>query len=101
MTTNKEKLTVKTAPAGAGENAIIRRISLVGIIGNIFLSAFKLFAGIAGSSGAMVSDAVPLFLTFSPHLSRSLGYAFLKKRLTKCIPTAMNGLNASPHWCSA
>ena len=78
MTTNKEKLTVKTAPAGAGENAIIRRISLVGIIGNIFLSAFKLFAGIAGSSGAMVSDAVhslsDVFATF---------IAFLGVRLSK------------------
>ncbi|MBR2521481.1 MAG: cation transporter [Oscillospiraceae bacterium] len=40
------------------ENAVIRRISLVGIIGNVLLSAFKLFAGIFGRSGAMVSDAM-------------------------------------------
>ncbi len=38
--------------------AIVNRLSRVGIIGNILLSAFKLFAGIAGKSGAMVSDAV-------------------------------------------
>ena len=38
--------------------AIFNRLSRVGIIGNILLSAFKLFAGIAGKSGAMVSDAV-------------------------------------------
>ena len=37
---------------------LIRRVSAVGIGGNILLSAFKLFAGIAGRSGAMVSDAV-------------------------------------------
>ena len=38
--------------------AIVRKMSRVGIWGNIFLSAFKLFAGIIGKSGAMISDAV-------------------------------------------
>jgi len=37
---------------------IVRKISFLGIFGNIVLSAFKLFAGIFGRSGAMVSDAV-------------------------------------------
>lgn len=50
------------------ENAIIKQISLVGIIGNIILCAFKMFAGIVGKSGAMVSDAVhslsDVFATF-------------------------------------
>lgn len=40
------------------ETAIIRKLSLVGIIGNVFLSAFKFIAGIMGNSSAMVSDAV-------------------------------------------
>lgn len=40
------------------ETIIIRRLSLVGILGNILLTVFKLFAGIVGKSGAMVSDAV-------------------------------------------
>ncbi len=40
------------------EQKIIRRLSHVGIFGNIILAAFKLFAGIFGKSGAMVSDAV-------------------------------------------
>ena len=40
------------------EKEIIRKLSRVGIIGNILLSAFKLFAGVIGKSGAMVSDAV-------------------------------------------
>ena len=60
------------------ENAIIRRISLIGIVGNVALSAFKLFAGIVGRSGAMVSDAVhslsDVFATF---------IAFLGVRLSK------------------
>lgn len=40
------------------EHTVIRKISFVGIFGNILLTAFKLFAGIDGQSGAMVSDAV-------------------------------------------
>lgn len=41
-----------------GEDRIVKKLSLVGIIGNVFLSAFKLLAGIFGNSGAMISDAV-------------------------------------------
>ncbi len=40
------------------ENIIIRKLSFVGIAGNVLLSAFKLFAGIYGRSSAMVSDAI-------------------------------------------
>lgn len=40
------------------EGRVIRRLSVVGIGGNVFLSAFKLFAGVVGQSSAMVSDAV-------------------------------------------
>ncbi len=49
-------------------NKIINHISMVGIFGNILLTAFKLFAGIAGHSGAMISDAIhsmsDIFATF-------------------------------------
>ena len=58
------------------EKKIIDRISLVGIVGNILLTAFKLFAGIAGSSGAMLSDAVhsmsDIFATFIAWLGSRL-----------------------------
>ena len=40
------------------ERTIVNRLSRVGIFGNVLLAAFKLFAGIFGKSGAMVSDAV-------------------------------------------
>jgi len=47
---------------------IVKRLSFIGIAGNIVLSAFKLFAGIFGKSGAMVSDAIhslsDVFATF-------------------------------------
>ena len=40
------------------ENKIINRVSFVTLLGNILLTVFKFFAGVAGTSGAMVSDAV-------------------------------------------
>ena len=50
------------------DTGVVRKLSLVGIVGNILLAAFKLFAGILGHSGAMVSDAVhslsDVFATF-------------------------------------
>ena len=59
MTANKEnpKGNIPTK-AAINESAIVQRISLVGIVGNVVLSAFKLFAGIIGNSGAMISDAI-------------------------------------------
>ena len=50
------------------EKNVIKKLSAVGIFGNVFLAAFKLSAGIIGKSGAMVSDAVhslsDVFATF-------------------------------------
>ena len=40
------------------ETKIVKKMSLVGILGNVILAAFKLVAGLLGKSGAMVSDAV-------------------------------------------
>ena len=40
------------------EEAVIRKLSLVSLLGNAILSGFKLFAGIFGHSGAMISDAI-------------------------------------------
>ena len=40
------------------EKKMVNKISTVGIFGNIVLTIFKLFAGIIGHSGAMISDAV-------------------------------------------
>lgn len=49
------------APRSLDENAVIRRLSLVSLIGNALLSGFKLFAGVWGHSGAMISDAIHSF----------------------------------------
>ncbi len=40
------------------DKKIIMKLSRVGVLGNVVLAAFKLFAGIFGKSGAMVTDAV-------------------------------------------
>ncbi|MDO5399648.1 MAG: cation diffusion facilitator family transporter [Eubacteriales bacterium] len=64
----RQNQTETTAKKPLDENRIIRQVSSVGIFGNIILTAFKLFAGIYGNSGAMVSDAVhslsDVFATF-------------------------------------
>lgn len=50
------------------EKKIVKKLSLVGILGNVLLAAFKLLAGIIGKSAAMVSDSVhslsDVFATF-------------------------------------
>ena len=45
-----------TSGKSAKETAV--RVSVVGMVGNILLTLFKLVAGIVGNSGAMISDAV-------------------------------------------
>lgn len=52
---------LKQKPDKEEQEKIIRKVSAAGIFGNIILSAFKLFAGIYGRSGAMISDAVHSF----------------------------------------
>lgn len=52
---SKDRVSVRSSD---NENAIVKRISFVSIAGNIILSGFKLFAGIYGHSGAMISDSI-------------------------------------------
>lgn len=79
------KATKKTGKA-MDEDGIIRQISLVGIIGNILLCTFKMYAGIVGKSGAMISDALhslsDVFATFIAFL----GVKFSKKEADKSHP---------------
>jgi cation diffusion facilitator family transporter len=56
----------------AEEKKIVKKLSYVGILGNVFLAGFKLIAGIVGKSGAMISDAVhslsDVFATFVAYI---------------------------------
>lgn len=60
MITKHEKTNQSTSRP-INETAIIRNLSLVSAIGNAILSGFKMFAGIVGNSGAMISDAIHSF----------------------------------------
>lgn len=60
MTTRHKKAN-QSASQQVNEAAIIKNLSLVSVIGNAILSGFKMFAGIVGNSGAMISDAIHSF----------------------------------------
>ncbi len=62
------------------ENRIITKLSLVGILGNVLLAAFKLFAGLFGKSGAMVSDAVHSLSDVFATLIAYIGVLLSKRR---------------------
>lgn len=87
MTTKKEKQAEKSsAKSSINENVIIRKLSLVSIIGNIILSGFKLFAGIVGYSGAMLSDAVHSLSDVITTVIAFLGVKISKKPADKTHP---------------
>ena len=46
------------------ETHLAMRVSVISVIVNLVLSAFKLLAGIFANSGAMISDAVHLKLNY-------------------------------------
>ena len=59
MTTkHNHPLPPQTQTAPLNEASVIRKLSLVSIVGNTVLSGFKFFAGVSGHSSAMISDAV-------------------------------------------
>ena len=68
------------------EQAIVNRISTVGIAGNVALTAFKLFAGVAGHSGAMISDAVHSLSDVFATLIAFLGVRFSSREADQGHP---------------
>lgn len=61
------------------EETVIRKLSLVSLLGNALLSGFKLFAGIFGYSGAMISDAIHSFSDVFTTLVAWIGVKVSKK----------------------
>lgn len=76
---------------------IAKRLSFVGIAGNILLSAFKLYAGILGKSGAMVSDAVHSLSDVFATCIAYFGVIMSKRPEDGSIHTDMRGWNVSHH----
>lgn len=85
MTTNYLKAGgPRTGPVDEG--AVIRKLSLVSVGGNGVLSGFKLFAGIVGNSGAMISDAIHSFSDVLTTLIAWVGVRFSKKAADRSHP---------------
>ncbi len=64
----------------------VRRLSLVSVLGNAVLSGFKLFAGVVGHSGAMISDAIHSFSDVLTTLIAWLGVRFSQKEADESHP---------------
>ena len=61
------------------KDAAIKIMSLVGVVGNLVLSAFKLLAGIFGHSAAMLSDAIHSFSDVASTLVAYIGVSMAEK----------------------
>ncbi len=85
MQSNYES-TDRPAVSGMDEAAVIRNLSLVSLIGNSVLSGFKLFAGISGHSGAMISDAVHSFSDVLTTLIAWVGVRISRKEADNAHP---------------
>ena len=68
------------------EKKVVAKLSRVGILGNVILSAFKLFAGILGHSGAMISDAVHSLSDVFATLIAYIGVVLSKQEADKEHP---------------
>lgn len=87
MMNEKDRRTGKASlDAEVNESVIIRRISLVSILGNSVLFALKLISGIIGRSGAMISDAVHSLSDVLTTFIAAFGVCLSKKAADKVHP---------------
>lgn len=84
----KKETQVKVAKKdnNINEKAIVRNLSAVSIVGNTVLSGFKMFAGVAGNSGAMISDAIHSFSDVLTTIIAWIGVKISKKEADKKHP---------------
>lgn len=75
----KEKQGPSKRQVNLDEGQVIRKLSLVSVLGNAVLSGFKLFAGITGNSSAMISDAIHSFSDVLTTLIAWVGVKISKK----------------------
>lgn len=71
------------------------KVSIVTIIGNVFLSIFKLIAGWFGKSNAMISDSIHSLSDVLSTIIVLIGLKILVKIQMNHIPMVMKELNAS------
>lgn len=61
------------------KDRVVSQMALVGILGNVFLAVFKIFAGFFGHSAAMISDAIHTFSDVFATLIAFVGVTLSKK----------------------
>ena len=86
MTTEKKPYEMAVGITDRREALIIRKMSLISLIGNTVLSGFKLFAGVIGNSGAMISDAIHSFSAVLTTLIAWIGVKVSKKAADEAHP---------------
>ena len=86
MTTEKKPYEMAVGITDRREALIIRKMSLISLIGNTVLSGFKLFAGVIGNSGAMISDAIHSFSDVLTTLIAWIGVEVSKKAADEAHP---------------
>lgn len=84
MTTNERNKANEST--SVNEALVIRKLSLVSILGNAVLSAFKMFAGVYGHSGAMISDAIHSFSDVLTTIIAAIGVKLSKKAADQSHP---------------
>lgn len=86
MTTKKSSADRVAEKPVVNEQTVIRNLSLMSVVGNAFLSGFKIIAGIAGHSSAMISDAVHSFSDVLTTIIAYIGVRISKKSADKAHP---------------
>ena len=86
MTTEKKPYEMAVGITDRREALIIRKMSLISLIGNTVFSGFKLFAGVIGNSGAMISDAIHSFSDVLTTLIAWIGVKVSKKAADEAHP---------------
>jgi cation diffusion facilitator family transporter len=90
--TNRKRI---DAPERGGRSArAIRRITWIGLIGNIFISTLKFFVGIVGSSQAIVADAVHSLSDTITDAAILVGVRFWSPPADECHPYGHSRIEA-------
>jgi len=76
------------------ETSEIHRITWIGLIGNILISAFKFFVGFIGSSQAIIADAVHSLSDMTTDIAILVGVKFWSSPADECHPYGHSRIEA-------
>lgn len=87
----KQKIRNNNRGTESSREAMIVRTSIIGIIANVFLAAFKAVIGVLTHSIAIVLDAVNNISDAGSSLITIVGTRLAEGSRTKSIPSVMDG----------